>query len=123
MTWFRGFIGLGILMGALQSLQLYTRPYHHATVAQLAGGTFLYTHAELTGRVLWSRREADGDLHIKLVDSSATADTAIFIVAECIPLLPCQRPSARSVITVRGITRRDPEHKFYEIHPVEWLSP
>ena len=98
------------------------RPYHPATVAQLASGTFPYTHAAVTGRVIYTRLEDDGDLHIRLVDTSAGAppDT---LIGECIPELMCRRPALRSVVTWRGITRRDPEHHWWEVHPIEWENP
>lgn len=115
-------IVLGLRYGSVQPAPAITRPYHPATVAQLASGTFPYTHAQITGRVIYTRLEEDGDLHIRLVDTSASAipDT---IVGECLPALMCRRPATGSVVTIRGITRRDPEHRWWEVHPIEWESP
>lgn len=96
------------------------RTYWPATVTQLASGTFKHTHVSVSGVVAYTRIEDDGDLHIRLV-----ADTgAVFVIAECIPKLPCRRPKNGERITVKGIYRRDPDHGFWaEIHPVEELLP
>lgn len=77
----------------------------------------IHTHVAVTGRVAtyYPRREEDGDVHIKLLSDSSSA----FIIAECVPELPCALPRAGQLITVSGISRRDPEHGWYEVHPVE----
>lgn len=96
-----------------------SRFYWPATVPQLASGLFKHTHVAVTGIVAYTRIEDDGDLHIRLV-----ADTgAVFIIAECVPKLPCRRPRNGERITVQGISRYDPEHGWREVHPVETLSP
>jgi hypothetical protein len=99
-------------------LQL-SRTYWLATVPQLASGTFRHTHVAVTGIVAYTRIEDDGDLHIRLVADSG----AVFVIAECIPRLPCRRPRIGERITVKGIQRFDPEHAWREVHPVEELSP
>lgn len=100
-------------------LALQARTYWPATVGQVARGTFRHTHVAVTGIVAYTRREDDGDLHIRLVgDTGAT-----FIVAECIPKLPCRRPRNGERITVKGVQRFDPEHAWREVHPVEELVP
>lgn len=72
----------------------------------------------MTGTVSYVHKETDGDTHIRLVSSSGW-----FIIGECIPVIT---PSPCSVslhvgeqITIKGITRRDPEHGWYEVHPIE----
>ena len=95
-----------------------TRYYWPATVAQLAMGTFPHTHAALTGIVLRTRLEDDGDRHIWLRDLM-TSDS---VLAECIPALPCPAFAAGARVTLRGITRRDPEHRWNVLHPVELFS-
>jgi hypothetical protein len=72
------------------------------------------THVAVSGRVAYVVSEADGDVHIKLVSASGR-----FIVAECIPALPCARPKSGQTITVYGISRQDSEHGWWEVHPVE----
>jgi hypothetical protein len=71
---------------------------------------------QVTGKVTLVRHEADGDLHIRIEDGGA------FIVAECIPKLPCAAPKVGDTVTVTGISRFDGEHKWQEIHPVETLK-
>lgn len=75
-----------------------------------------HTHVAVRGQVAkgYPIVEADGDVHIKLVSASGR-----FIVAECIPALPCTRPKAGQTITVYGISRQDSEHGWQEVHPVE----
>jgi hypothetical protein len=73
-----------------------------------------HTHVAVTGTVVYVQPEADGDIHIKLASPSGK-----FIIAECIPKLPCSSPTKGSRITVKGISRPDPEHGWWEVHPVE----
>ena len=82
----------------------------------LAGEMVLHTHVQVTGRVALVRHELDGDLHIKLVGATR------FIVAECIPQLPCTPPVVGTKITVFGISRYDSEHRWWEVHPVEHIT-
>jgi hypothetical protein len=72
-----------------------------------------HTHIRVTGKVVLVKHEADGDLHIRLSDGKR------WIVAECIPKLPCAEPKVGQTITVEGISRFDEKHKFPEVHPVE----
>lgn len=97
-----------------------TRTYWPVTVQALAAGQVVHTHVSVTGLVTYTRLEDDGDLHLRLAADSTGSP---FIVAECIPLLPCRRPVVGRWVTVRGITRFDPEHRWWEVHPVEWESP
>jgi hypothetical protein len=93
------------------------RTYWPVTVEQLAAGTVKHTHVRVTGRVKLVRHEGDGDLHIQLTGVTA------FIVAECIPALPCTPPPLNARITVEGISRVDGEHHWWEVHPVERWMP
>jgi hypothetical protein len=76
-----------------------------------------HTHVAVTGKVGRVAKEADGDLHIALVSPSGA-----FIIAECTPKEPCQAPKLGTTITVRGISRQDSEHGWWEVHPVESWS-
>lgn len=92
-----------------------TRTYWRVPLDSLAIGHYHHTHIAVTGRVLAVRREADGDVHINLGSPAGR-----FVVAECIPALPCATlPKVGATITVKGISRRDPEHGWYEVHPLE----
>jgi len=95
------------------------RTYWPTTVAQLASGTVKHTHISLSGVVAYTRIEDDGDLHIRIVGDTG----AVFVVAECVPKLPCRRPRNGERITVKGITRFDREHLWWEVHIVEELLP
>jgi hypothetical protein len=91
-----------------------SRKYWPVTVAQVS--TTKHTHVRVTGKVTISKREADGDWHIRISDGNA------FITAECIPELPCAHPKIGDTVTVDGISREDKEHGWFEVHPVENLS-
>lgn len=93
-----------------------SRPYFPVTVSDLAAGRNFHTHVAVTGAVTYVKREADGDTHIRLGNGK------VFVVAECILALPCKAPKVGQKITVRGISRFDLEHKWYEVHPVESLK-
>ena len=95
------------------------RTYWPTPLDTLAIGHQKHTHAAVTGTVVYVVKEDDGDVHIKLTNPL----TGRWIIAECIPLIPCVPPKAGQVITVRGITRLDTEHGWREIHPVESWSP
>lgn len=115
MTWLR--LALVKLVVVLTiAAQGPSRHYWPVTVDQLASGTVKHTHVQVSGRVKLVRHEADGDLHIQLTGVKA------FIVAECIPRMPCVPPAVGSVITVRGISRYDGEHHWWECHPVEQIA-
>jgi hypothetical protein len=90
------------------------RTYWPVSVDSLAAGQVQHTHVQVTGRVRLVRHEGDGDLHLKLTGVTG------FIVAECIPALPCAVvPKVGDRVTVRGISRYDGEHHWHEVHPVE----
>lgn len=104
-----------MLLVVLLSLQRF---YWPTPLDTLAIGHQKHTHAEVRGTVVYVRREDDGDIHIKMTNPL----TGRFIIAECIPQLPCVPPKVGSVITVRGITRLDTEHGWRELHPVESIN-
>lgn len=97
------------------------RGYWPVPLDSFALGKKLHTHIEITGVVApnFPKREDDGDIHIKILSPLGTGR---FIVAECIPKMPCVLlPRAGQTVTVRGVSRLDPEHGWREVHPVESL--
>lgn len=108
-----------MLFAAAFVLMALTRYYWPTPLPLLARGLAKHTHVQVRGRVMRSYLEADGDRHIWLRDS-VQADS---LVAECIPKLPCVAPSLGQMVTVRGISRFDPEHRWWEVHPVEEIAP
>lgn len=108
-------IWLFILVFSIRTTPAYAqRTYWKVPLDTLAIGHFKHTHVQTTGTVVYVLSETDGDIHIKLSSPSGR-----FIIAECIPKLPCIKPKAGTTITVFGITRWDPEHVWAEVHPVE----
>lgn len=96
-----------------------SRIYH--TVAPKDFATQHHTHVCTTGKIAKIKKEADGDIHIRINDSSKVG----FIVAEIIPMLKPQGalPTKEGqLITVCGIRRFDDKHKWYEVHPVERIK-
>jgi len=117
-----------------------SRLYHRETVESMR--TSRHTHVEVTGRVTLTKRERDGDWHVRLTDGKS------FIVAEIIPdiIIPECDPAWKGVgngtncsllhrtllepprvgecVTVRGIRRYDNEagHNWWEVHPVEQIE-
>lgn len=96
------------------------RTYWPVSLDSLSIGHVRHTHVEVRGKVApyYPKTESDGDRHIKLLSPSGR-----FIIVECIPLLPspCAAVKAGQLLLVRGITRLDPEHGWYEIHPAEFI--
>jgi hypothetical protein len=90
--------------------------YRQTTVQKLAAGKCKMTRAVLTGKVEYVKREDDGDIHIRVGDGK------YFIVAECMPAIPCVRPKVGDRVSVEGITRYDAEHGWFELHPVTHLE-
>jgi hypothetical protein len=106
-------------------LLLAVRTYYPVSIADLAAGRNSHTHIRVTGKVVLVKYEADGDLHIRLSDMPwvKLSDRKHWIVAECIPKLPCAKPKVGQTITVEGIYRRDAKHGGWaEVHPVESLA-
>ena len=94
-----------------------SREYFPVKVADMAAGKNFHTHVSVIGKVSYVGKESDGDTHIRLEDGGS------FIVAECIPMLPCPLvPQVGETLQVWGISRKDGEHKWYEVHPVERME-
>jgi len=87
-----------------------------------------YWPVAVRGVVTYVGHEDDQDMHVRLI---SVTGSQYFVIAECIPLLPCRTsiglpwlPKVGDTVTVYGISRRDPEHgNWAEIHPVEAISP
>jgi len=101
------------------------RLYWPVPLESLAIGHIKHTHVQTRGVVAYVGHEQDGDLHVRLV-----APSGAYIIAECIPELVCRLPSGLpwipavgDTVTVYGISRRDVEHDWLEVHPVEAISP
>jgi len=84
------------------------RVFNKVTEQNLATGKVKYTHIKLSGVVEKVKKEADGDIHIKVGR----------IICEIIPELPLKPPVKGQNATLWGISRYDAEHKWWEIHPV-----
>lgn len=122
----RALVILGVLLCAVPARAQQTaddrairderRQYHEVAIAEFATAT--HTHVRTTGVVAYVRREADGDVHLRIEDGGA------FIVAEIIPELPMTVPRRGEYVMVGGIRRYDDElgHGWYEIHPVEAIE-
>lgn len=113
-----GVVGVAIAAASGPPTQIQ-RTYWTVTIDSAAIGRAKHTHVEIRGQVVYVRTQEDGDVHIKLANPWRLGTSYPFVIAECIPSLPCARPRAGSDIIVRGITRKDPEHGWWEIHPVE----
>lgn len=99
------------MIAALLLLALETRAYHPVPLPQLAQTK--WTHVHVCGTVTLAKHEADGDLHVRLSQGNT------FIVAEIVPYHPLAAPKVGQRICVDGISRRDGDHGWYEVHPVE----
>jgi hypothetical protein len=84
--------------------------YHRIALAKIA--TTRWTHICTTGRLTYHRRQADGDVHLKIEDGGA------FIVGEIIERIPLIVPRTGSQVEVCGITREDKFHHWFELHPL-----
>lgn len=109
-------IALGVwlalwLCGGDREADAEGRTYHKVTVAKLP--TTQWTHVEVCGLVTLVKKEADGDLHVRIDDGG------VFLVAETVPYHPLPAPRSGQRICVRGISREDKTHHWYEVHPVE----
>jgi len=96
------------------ALAAVVRLYHPETIDSMA--TSRHTHVRVSGVVTLVKREADGDVHIRLDDKHGH-----FIVAEIVPYHPLPRPRFGQHIEVSGIRRFDDEygHGWWEIHVLE----
>ena len=105
-------------------LLLFSRLYWPVDLVQFAQFGSVHTHIQVEGYVTYTASEDDGDLHIRLCNAPDVVgmNTSRCIVVECIPKLPCSKPPLRSKVRVQGISRRDPEHKWWEVHPLESIA-
>ncbi len=108
-----------ILLAAMCAIT--TRTYWMIDATEFATVGSPHTHVSVSGWVTYVRCEDDGDVHLRIVPAQGT--TAPSFIAECIPSMPCTRPAIGAHIKVNGISRRDPEHQWWEIHPVETIEP
>jgi 3',5'-cyclic AMP phosphodiesterase CpdA len=111
--------GFYLLLAASVATPAAAQKFWPVSLDSLAVGHVPHTHVEVRGTVVYARWQDDGDLHIKLVTPFGSGR---FIIAECIPKLPCVKPATGADVIVRGITRRDPEHGWWEIHPVLFIQ-
>jgi hypothetical protein len=95
--------------------------YHTVPISEFP--TRKWTHVCTVGYVGLRKKEADGDVHLR-IDQTLPIRGAVmprtgFIVAEVIPQLPLPTafPFAEKV-KVCGIRRFDDTHGWWEIHPV-----
>jgi hypothetical protein len=98
---------------------IITRYYWTVDPIQFATSGSFHTHVSVTGYVAYTRTEYDGDFHIRILPTQDV--TTPYFIAECIPSQPCAHPSIGAHVQVKGIVRRDPEHGWWEIHPVEQI--
>ena len=92
-------------------------PRHYFKVAIVDMPANHYTHVEITGMVKSVQPQKDGDTHVRVFDG------ADFVIAECIPKLPCSViPDVGQTVTIRGVSRYDRENHWYEVHPVEEIE-
>jgi len=122
---------MGVLpLPAIIGMTEEKRTFHVVEIADFP--TCHETHVETVGMVAYVAKEADGDLHVKLVARQSRTDGGLdanpedpFVVCEIIPELPvplARRPKVGDTLKVRGIRRFDdetaPGHDHWEIHPV-----
>jgi hypothetical protein len=111
-----------ILLFAISTTPAYAqRTYWPVSLDSLSIGRARHTHVEVRGVVApnYPKTESDGDRHIKLLSPSGR-----YVIVECIPLLPtpCVGVKTGQTLVVRGITRLDPEHGWWEVHPAESIT-
>lgn len=90
------------------------RKYHDVSLEDLADGT-RWTHACVTGPVVYRRKQTDGDWHITLDNGRSK------VVLEIVPSIPLTPPKKGDTVRACGVTRQDTHHKWWEIHPVETI--
>lgn len=103
---------------------LLSRPYWPVDIVDFAKAGSIHTHVQVNGYVTYTAREPDGDLHIRLCSNPKVKrmDLTQCIVVECVGKLPCVKPRLKTFVRVQGISRRDPEHGWFEVHPVESIT-
>lgn len=95
-------------------LLLAQRIYHKTTIETI--NTVTEGHAEVCGLVTYVKHQTDGDWHITLDNGKGK------LVLEIIPKLPLSVPKKNDKVRAQGIVRFDKHHKWYEIHPVEFIE-
>jgi len=119
----------GVILPSSQPVEarVLQRPYWPVPLDSLALGRALHTHVAVRGVVTLVGHEDDQDMHVRLTSLTGSGR---FIIAECIPALPCLTatrlpwlPAIGDTVTVYGISRRDAEHGWWEVHPVEGVGP
>jgi hypothetical protein len=94
--------------------------FYPVSIAALRAGKARHTHVHISGQVTGVIDETDGDIHVWLCDENARGarDPQHCINAEIIPEFPLRRPKVGSMVRLNGISRFDPEHRWFELHPV-----
>ena len=94
--------------------------YRHLELDKIPadGCSYMPTHAAVEGFVASTRKQEDGDIHVKLCTEPRGAGACL--VLELIPQIPMARPKARMRIEASGIMRWDSHggHRWWEMHPV-----
>ncbi len=123
LRWF--FLGLLALLWfflAGAQAEIHGRLYHRVLVKDIP--ETIHTHVCTTGLVTLIKKEADGDIHIRVENGDGTG---AFIVGEVIPTLRASRgviviPKVGQWIELCGIVREDKKHSWFEIHPIERMK-
>lgn len=109
-----------MIAAALLTLALAAGPdtYRQLPLDKLPadGCGYVPTHAVVEGIVTSTRKQADGDIHVRLCELPRGAGACI--VLELIPQIPLARPKARMRISAAGVMRWDAHHRWWEMHPV-----
>lgn len=90
------------------------RIYHTVPLDQVA--TTTRTHVCTVGRVVYKRKQQDGDWHLTL------SNGRVKVVLEIIPGLEMEVPEKGARIRACGITRWDKAHRWAELHPLEFWT-
>src|SRR5256885_15985307 len=83
--WFKALTAMVLVASPLTG----QRPYWPVSVESLATGRVPHSHVETRGRVAYVGHESDQDMHVRL---RGLMDTLAYVVAECIPKMPCLTP-------------------------------
>jgi hypothetical protein len=97
-----------------------TRYFHPVDCAKFADNGSTWTHVSVIGNVRKSHREKDGDIHLEVCDTTGQH----CFEAEIVPYHPVSlfRAHPGAQVRVKGISRYDRQHKWWEIHPVEEIE-
>lgn len=119
------YLGLWIGSGDIRAELLY-----HKLKSTRALILTKWTHVEVTGFVVNVRNQDDGDIHVTISDGSTAScgkkDYAfgICIVGEIRPNDQGRivRPKKGQTVSIKGISRFDKGHGFWEIHPIDAID-